>query len=479
MSNKKKSKKQTKLKINPEIFRGYDIRGIAGQDLSPAIVKKIIKAYAYELSQRKIKQAVVGYDCRQTSKEYAQSAIEAFTESGIDVINIGLSLVQMVYFAQYYFQINGAVMITASHNPKEYNGMKLALGYSNTMIGDEIQKIKRYAQEGRSVIGKGKAVQKDITNAYFKDLLKRVNIKKKFKVVIDASNTTAGKFMPKLLEKAGCDVIEQNCDIDPEFPSGTPDPTEERIMTRLSGRVLGEKADLGFTYDADGDRIGVVDDKGEVFWNDSLIALFADGILADLPEAKIVYNSLCSRIVEETIKEAGGKPIMWRTGHSYIKEKVQIERAIFGGELSGHFFFFDNFYGHDDGSYATLRVLEYLSNQSKKPSQVFEKFKKYISSPEIKVGCPDDKKVAYLEKLRKQIKKDFKDGKFFDFAGIRVDWPDAMMVIRCSDNGPYITTKFEAMNQKKYDQLKKYIQSALKKSPEVDWSYGVNIESLK
>jgi phosphomannomutase/phosphoglucomutase len=333
----------------------------------------------------------------------------------------------------------------------------------------------------KAVIGykKGSVTKENIIDKYNKDLLDRVEVKRKFKIVVDASNGTAGKFIPTLLRKAGCEVIEQNCEIDSSFPLGAPDPTEESVSERLSARVLQEKADLGFSYDADGDRMGVVDDKGTILWNDILVSVFAEDILSKNSGAKIVYNALCSKIVEETILKNGGVPVMWKTGHSFIKAKTKEVGAPFGGELSGHFFFLDNFYGHDDGGYATLRLLEYLSKKNDLPSEIFAKFNKYISSPEIKIGCPDDKKVAFVAKITQIVKKDFSDQKISNIDGARVDFKDAMMVARYSQNGPYLTFKFEALTQQKYDELKKYIDGLLKNSPEIDWSYGVNVEALK
>jgi len=285
--------------------------------------------------------------------------------------------------------------------------------------------------------------------------------------------------MPRLLRDAGCEVIEQNCKLDGNFPSGTPDPTERIIAERLATRVIAEKADLGFSFDSDGDRIGIVDDAGTVIWNDVIVALFAEDIIESQPGAKIVYNTLCSKLVEETIKKAGGKAIMWLTGHSFIKEKVAIERAPFGGELSGHFFFAHNFFGHDDGCYAALRILELISRKNQKLSTILEKMSKYISSPEIKLGCPDNLKFRVVKKLTEQMQKDFPVGKLTDIDGARLDFVDKMMIIRASQNGPYLTIKFESKDQKEYDKIQKYLHDLLKSEKSIDWSFGINVESLK
>jgi phosphomannomutase/phosphoglucomutase len=249
---------------------------------------------------------------------------------------------------------------------------------------------------------------------------------------------------------------------------------------------LEEKADMGVAFDGDGDRIGTVDEKGRILWNDVLVAIFAKEILTRFPRSKIIYNTLCSQVVREVVKQSGGIPIVWRTGHSFIKAKIAEERAAFGGELSGHFFFADNAYGHDDGCYAELRVLEYLSDTGKNLGELYETFPTYISSPEIKIGCPDDKKADVIREISKKFKADFPDGEVTDETvipdddGTRIDFKDGMMIFRYSQNGPYITVKFEAKDQKTYDERKKYVRETLKSYPEIIWKdqLCVNLESL-
>lgn len=467
--------------INPYIFRGYDIRGISGKDLNFDVVKQIAKSYAVFLSARRIRQVVVGYDCRLTGKEYSQAVIEGLTESGIDVVDLGMCLTQMMYFAQYHHKSDGGVMITASHNPSEYNGMKLAFGYSNTLGTEEIQEVRSIAEKGEFIKdAKPGTVTKsdDLKEAYFFDLLKRVNISGKFKVVVDASNGTTGELAPELLESVGIEVIRQNCEIDGNFPNGTPDPTEEHILKRLGERVVKEGADLGLAFDGDGDRLGVVDETGRFIWSDVLVAIFAEDILDYLPGAKIVFNVLCSKVVEEVISRRG-VPVMWRTGHTFIKEKVAQEKSVFGGELSGHFFFKDNFYGHDDAFFAALRILEYLSRKKTTMSKVIDSFPHYLSSPEIKLGCPDDKKVELVDKvLVKEFTEKYPDAKHTTIDGIRIDFADGMLVVRYSQNGPYMTIKFEAENKTAYEERKQAIREILKQHKEINWEEGVNVQAL-
>jgi phosphomannomutase / phosphoglucomutase len=470
------------MKINPEIFRGYDIRGIAETDVTPEVMTILGKTYATFLFQRQIKECVVGMDNRLTSEVNKKAFVDALLESGIDVIDIGLSLTQIVYFAQYHYLSKGAAMITASHNPADYNGLKLATGFSDTLITEEIQEIKEIAQSGKfKTWPKPGTYKKDVVvPAYHKDIFKRVPLHDAgFKVIFDGCNATPSAFMPDILRKAGCEVIEQNSELDGNFPSGTPDPTELEVMERLAKRVREEKADMGLTYDADGDRMGVVNQDGTPLWNDTLVALFAMDIINFLPGSPIVFNALCSKATSDAITEAGGKPVMWLTGHSFIKAKVKESRAPFGGELSGHFFFMDNFFGHDDGAFATLRLLSYLKRTKQTLKEAMEKIPKYVSSPEIKFGLADKIKFQLIDnEITKDIKELFPNAKYVDIDGIRADTKDEMVIIRASQNGPYVTVKFEGKTQEQYDNLKKEIKRILSKYKEIDWGSGSNTDAL-
>jgi phosphomannomutase/phosphoglucomutase len=379
-------------------------------------------------------------------------------------------------------------MITASHNPWNYNGFKMATGYSQTTMKNDIQEIKELAETENFFEAEecGRLEKIDVREDYIKDILKRVRINKKFKIVVDSRHGTTGLYAPEILERAGCEVIARNIELDGHFPKGTPDPTDEEFMKQLGELVVSEKADLGVAFDGDGDRIGVVDEKGRILWNDVLVAIFAQEILGRFPKSKIIYNALCSGLVREVIERNSGEPIMWLTGHAFIKAKIAEEGAAFGGELSGHFFFKDNAYGHDDGTYAILRVLEYLSEKNISLSGLFDSFPKYFSSPEIKIGCPDDKKVEVIKHLSKKFKEDFPGGKVSDETtipgndGTRVDFEDGMMIFRYSQNGPYITVRFEAKDQEAYDKRKVYTREILKGYPDMIWEdeLCVNLDAL-
>jgi len=468
--------------IPDHVFRGYDLRGLADTELTEENVEQLGRGYATWLLERNIYDCALGYDCRLSSPKFRDAMITGLTESGITVYDIGMTITQIIYFSAYRFHTKGYVMITASHNPKEYNGFKLGAGYSETMGTKEIVEFRELVKAGKFISRspKGEHIQKDIFPDYAQDIFSRAAVIKPFKVVVDACAGTAGVFLPKILKRAGCEVIEQNTTPDGNFPVGTPDPTEREVQERLAKRVVAEKADLGFSYDCDGDRVGVVDENGNLIWNDTLVSLFAMDVLGHLPGSKIVYNNLCSKQTDEVIRSAGGRPIMWKTGHSFIKAKVKEEGAMFGGELSGHFYFVDNFYGHDDSAMASLRLLSYLSKSKKTLGQAVATLPKYISSPEIKVGCPDDIKFKLVsDKIGAELKKLYPGAKYVEIDGVRMDTENEMMVIRASQNGPYLTVKFEAKEEEKYNELKRQVSDILHKFPEVDFDKGVNTASLK
>lgn len=467
--------------IPDNVFRGYDLRGLVDKELNSENVELLARGYATWLLQRKIFDCVVGYDCRLSSPEYRDAMVKGLTESGITVYDIGMTLSQISYFACYFFRTRGMVMITASHNPKEYNGFKFGTGYSETMLTEEIIELRELVKSGKFVTRspKGTVIKKDIKQDYIDDLKRRIDPIGKFKVVVDSCAATTGVYLPDILRAVGCEVIEQNTTPDGNFPVGTPDPTEHEVQERLAKRVIAEKADLGFSYDCDGDRIGVVDGAGTLMWNDVLVALFAKDVISSLPGSKIVFNTLCSKIVSDVINQSGGTPIMWKTGHSFIKAKVRDERAPFGGELSGHIYFVDNFYGHDDGAIASLRLLSYLTRVGKSLHEAVEELPKYVSSPEIKVGCPDNIKFDVVtQKIGAEIKKLYPDAKYVEIDGVRMDTEKEMLIVRASQNGPYLTVKFEGKTQDTYDTLKKQVNEILHKIPEVDFKSGVNTAAL-
>jgi len=471
------------MQISPHIFRGYDLRGLVDKEINETLAEHLGKAHGTMLKRHGITKGVVARDCRATSPTYSAALIRGYQWAGIDIIDIGMNLVGTFYWAQHYLNAPGGAMVTASHNPAEYNGFKFSIGLSETLVSDGMKELRRMIEEEdyEPSAQPGKAIQQNIRQAYFDDLKKRLPVTKKFKVVVDPSCSTAGEIAPELLRQAGCEVIECNTKIDPSFPLGTPDPTEATVAKRLSAEVLEHKADIGFTYDPDGDRIGIIDEKGTIIWNDVLVGLFAIDVLNDHPGAKIMFNTLCSKLVPQTIAKYGGEPFMWRTGHSFLKKKNQEVKAAFIGELSGHFFFSADFYNHDDGLYSTMRLLHYLSRTDQSLSQAMASLPKYQSSPEIKLYCADDKKVALMAKISPLLKADFPGAEIVDDEragdGVRLDLADGMFVVRYSQNGPYLTIKFEASGPERYLTLKQYIADLLRRYDEIDWTSKINVNT--
>jgi phosphomannomutase / phosphoglucomutase len=467
--------------IPDHVFRGYDLRGLVDKELTIENVELLGRAYATYLLSRRIYDCVVGFDCRLSGPSFRDAFVKGLNESGITVYDIGETLSQICYFAQYYFRTRGMAMITASHNPKEYNGFKFGIGYSETMLTQDIADFRDLAKSGKFLTHKpkGEHIQKDIKQIYIDDIIRHTGKVAKFKVVVDSCAATTGLVIPDLLRQAGCEVIEQNTKPDGNFPVGTPDPTENEVLERLAKGVVAAKADVGFAYDADGDRLGIVDGAGGIIHNDTLLCIYAMDVLDFLPGSKIIFNTLCSKQVNDVINDRKGIPVIWKTGHSFIKAKVRDERAPFGGELSGHFYFVDNFYGHDDGAIASLRILSYLTRVNKSLAQVISELPHYVSSPEIKLGCPDNIKFNLIsDKIGKDIKALYPKAEYVEIDGVRMDTQSTMLIIRASQNGPYLTVKFEGKTQNEYDFLKKQIAQILHKYKEVDFASGVNKDAL-
>jgi phosphomannomutase/phosphoglucomutase len=477
------------MKINPQIFRNYDIRGVVDLDLDDIKVEALGKAYGTFLKMRSIGKMVCGRDCRLSGESYQRAFEKGVLSTGVDVVDLGLIMTQMMYFAQYHLRIMGGAILTASHMPKNFNGFKLAVGYSQTTGPEEVSEIRKLVEsEAYYTSDKpGVLTKEDVSEDYILDVLKGVQIEKKFRVVLDSHCGTTGLFNPDIFRRAGSEVIEMNSTVDGSFPMGTPDPTDAKLMNNLAEVVKANDADIGFAFDGDGDRMGLVDEKGDVLWNDVVVAIFAKEILEKSPGSKIIYNTLCSQVVSEVVKQNGGVPIIWKTGHAFIKAKMAQESALFGGELSGHFFFADKALGYDDGTYAALRVLEYLSKKDKSLGQLYESFPVFVSSPEIKIGCPDDKKIGVIKDLAIKFKADFPDAKITDDTvipgddGVRADFDDGMIVFRYSQNGPYITIKFEAKDKDTFDKRRGYVREMLRKYPEMIWEDDlcVNLDFLR
>lgn len=453
--------------VNPAIFRAYDIRGVEGKDLTPQIAVLIGKAYGtyiQKFQEEKVNIAI-GKDNRLGSKQLQEAFIDGLLSTGSDVIDIGLSTSPMLYFAVVKWKLSGGVNVTGSHNPIGYNGFKMIREGPVPIAEEEIQKIKRIIEERAFVKGKGKLQHKEIKSEYFDFLKGTVKLRRKIKVVIDAGNGTAGAFAPELLREIGCDVVELYCDLDGTFPNHLPDPEMEENMTDLKRQVVQHKADMGLAYDGDGDRLGFVDEGGHRYESEMLLVLLSRDLLERHPGEKIILDVKCSKSVIDDIKAHGGIPILWKTGHSIIKKKMREDNILLGGEVSGHMFFGESFFGFDDALLASCYILQFLSKQDKKVSEHFSDFTFLPSTPEEKPDCPDKEKFQVVEEISKYFLSQYPDSLTID--GIRINFPDGWALVRASNTNPYLTVRMEGQSKQALKEIARIVVEKLEEFPSV------------
>lgn len=444
--------------INPHVFREYDVRGVVDKDLNEDFVFNLGRAIGTYAALNRVKNMTIGRDCRLSSDGYHNYLIKGLNAAGINTIDIGLCATPMLYFSIRHLRVGGGVMITGSHNPPEFNGFKICIGHS-TIYGEQIQELRKIMEKGKYAKGPSKTRQKDIATDYENYLFKRIKIKKKIKVVVDGGNGVGGHFALPLLKRFGCEIIPMNCEPDGHFPNHFPDPTVEDNLTGLIQAVRKNKADLGIAFDGDADRLGVISDRGEILWGDKLLLLFARHILKRNPRSTIIGEVKCSQVLYDDIKKHSGNAIMWKAGHSLIKAKMKETKAMLGGEMSGHFFFADRYFGYDDAIYAALRLMEILSQTGKKISELFADVPKTCSTPEIRVDCPDSKKAEIV----KRIKKHFQDTPgIVDIDGIRIPFQDGWALVRSSNTQPVIVLRFEATTERKLRLIRDEVEPLLK-----------------
>jgi phosphomannomutase/phosphoglucomutase len=446
------------MKINPEIFREYDIRGMVDKDLTPDIVRRLGQGFGTHIVNLGKKELMVGRDGRLSSPTFEEALIEGLISTGCHVTDIGLCPTPVYYFSIFHLNKDGGMVVTGSHNPPEFNGFKVSVGKS-TIFGEEIQNLKRLIEMGKFISGKGSLSTAEIIQPYQDYIQKNIRLEKKMKVVIDAGNGTAGIVAGPLLKNLGCEVEELYCDVDGLFPNHFPDPTIPKNLKDLIDRVKKIRADVGIGYDGDGDRIGVVDDQGNIIWGDQLMILFSREVLKHQKGATFVAEVKCSQNLFTDIEKHGGKAIMWRTGHSLIEEKIREEKAALGGEMSGHLFFADRYFGFDDAIYASCRLVELLSKTNKKLSQLLGDVPKTSITPEIRVDCPDEIKFKVVEKVKEELRKDYT---IIDVDGVRVQFGDGWGLVRASNTQPALVLRFEALTDKRLQEIKRLIEDKVK-----------------
>ena len=444
------------------IYRAYDIRGVYGKDLTDAEAERIGKAYATYVGGGDI---AVGRDCRLSSPCLRNALVKGLVSAGCTVTDVGMVPTPLLYFTIQQYKKDGGIMITGSHNGPQYNGFKLCRG-TDTLYGEQIQDVAKIVASGKFLEGKGKVIEKHVLEDYIKYVKERASVKKKIKVVVDGGNGVGGLIGTRLLREMGCDVVELYCEPDGRFPNHFPDPTVDDNLKDLIKTVIKEKADFGIAYDGDADRLGVVDDKGGVVRGDQSLILFSREILKEKKGATIIFEVKCSQALVEDIKKNGGEPLMYRTGHSFIKKKMKETGAPLAGEMSGHFFFADRYYGYDDGIYAGLRMAQLLSDKDMKLSEIMAAMPKYYSTPEIRVHAPEDKKFVIVKEVTEKFQKEKYEVITVD--GARIQFPDGWGLIRASNTEPALILRFEAKTPEGLKEIEKTIKEVLAKYPELE-----------
>lgn len=433
---------RTNVALPPaEIFKAYDIRGIVGRSLTAEYVEQIGHAIGSEARARGCQRFAVGRDGRLSGPEMLGALTRGLTRAGCDVIDIGQVPTPVLYFATHHLGTGSGISITGSHNPPDYNGLKIMIG-GETLSGDAIKALRQRLERNDLVHGNGSVSSVDVRSAYIERVVNDVKLARKMRIAVDCGNGVAGATAPELLRRLGCDLTELYCDVDGNFPNHHPDPSQPENLEDLIETVRKGGYDVGLAFDGDGDRLGVVTPDGKIIWADRQMILFARDVLARNPGGTIIYDVKCSRKLSEAITAAGGTPLMWKTGHSFIKSKLKETGALLAGEMSGHLFFKERWYGFDDGVYAAARLLELLSRDSRPTSEIFASLPNTVNTPELNIKfAVEGEHHAVIKELVKAA--DFADAKVTTIDGLRVDFADGFGLVRGSNTTPSLVLRFE------------------------------------
>jgi len=445
--------------LNPEIFREYDIRGLVGKDMDDQGVVDIGKGIGTYLRRHGCTELTVGQDCRLSSASYAGLVIDGLMSTGCRVTDIGVCTTPISYFSVRHLEKEGNVMVTASHNPPEYNGFKVCRGL-DSVFGEQIQQIRTIIDEKKFVTGTGHLAQCDVRQDYIDTITTNISLSRPLRVGVDAGNGTAGPIVLPIFKALGCEVFDLYCDMDGRFPNHEADPTVIKNMNDLVSLVREKKLDVGIGFDGDGDRIGVVDHQGNLIFGDQLMIIFSREILSRKPGATFIAEVKCSQTLYDDIEKHGGRAIMYKTGHSLIKKKMKEENAALAGEMSGHMFFSDRYFGYDDAAYAACRLLEILADTHKTIPDLLGDVPKTFSTPEIRVECPDDRKFDVVAKVTEHFRSLYK---VVDIDGARVIFDDGWGLVRASNTQPALVLRFEALTEGRLTEIRDLMESALEK----------------
>ena len=449
--------------LNPHIFRAYDVRGLVGTDITPDVFLEVGCAYGTLVRRKGGRRVAVGQDNRLSSTELKAAFVNGVRAAGVGVVDIGQVPTPMLYFATAHWKLDGGANITGSHNPVEYNGVKMVHAGALPLTEDEIQHLRKLAESGDFERGEGGLDRLSPRDDYFDTVSRLVRPARRLKVVVDAGNGVAGLYAPALLRRIGCDVVELHCESDGRFPNHLPDPEDAKNVVDLQAKVVEARADLGVAYDGDADRVGVIDERGERHEADLLLILLARDLLARHPGAKIVFDVKSSQSLVQDIEQHGGVPVMWKTGHSHLKRKMREDGILLGGEVSGHMFFAENYYGVDDGILASCKIIEIVARAAEPASRLFASVPHLRATPELKAPCPDGEKFRVIEELTRELKRRYET---IDIDGARVLFPDGGWgLVRASNTNPYLTLRFEARTDAEIAAMKRVIYDALRRYP--------------
>jgi phosphomannomutase/phosphoglucomutase len=452
--------KRPVVAIERSIFRAYDIRGVVGNTLDASVAKMIGQAIGSAMQDQGLKEIVVGRDGRLSGQQMANALIEGLRSAGREVIDIGQAPTPLTYFAAFQLRTGSCVSVTGSHNPPDYNGFKIVLG-GETLAGDAIQALYARIAEDRlyKPSSMGGLQQREVATEYIRRIAEDVQLERKLKVVVDAGNGVAGMLAPEVLEAIGCEVAPLFCEVDGTFPNHHPDPSDPKNLNDLIQMVQRLEADIGVAFDGDGDRLGVVTRAGEIIYPDRLLMLFAADVLERNPGACIVYDVKCTGHLAGHILRHGGSPLMWKTGHSLIKAKMKETGAELAGEMSGHFFFKERWYGFDDAIYAATRLLEILASRDENADAVFAELPKGFSTPELQLQMAEGETYAFVDKFRERAK--FEGARVATIDGVRADWPDGWGLVRASNTMPVLVMRFDADTPAALERIKNVFRKEL------------------
>jgi len=461
------------MKLKQTLFREYDLRGRvpeifpdAVDELSDEGMEMLGRGFGTLAQKRGLDRVVVCYDLRHYSERLKEHFVNGLVATGMKVVDIGCGLSPTLYFATLHLDCKAGVMITASHNPQGWSGLKMSLNYVRTLLGPDIRELRDICNAGEFVSGEGSVVTYDIREAYLHDMVSRIEMKKPLKIVLDPGNGTAALFCVEAFERAGVEVVPLFCEPDADFPNHFPNPSEMSARNAIRAKVKETGADLGFSFDGDGDRLGVQDALGNDVNADIILMLLSRPVLERNPGASVVFDVKCSQALVDDIEAHGGKPVMWKTGHSYIKSKMAELDAPIAGERSGHIFVKDNFHGYDDGIFAGLRLAEYLSSQDATLTELLAAAPQYVTSPEIHVDCADEVKYGVMDRVLEAFKGEFGE-RVNDINGARVSFDGGWGLVRPSSNLPELVLVFEGKKAETMHEIKEIFRERLKAYPEI------------